>query len=1393
MEVPVLELKSSQQMHSEKESHQKLLEHVTQIAKKKESDGLRGVVVSGYIGTGKTFFVENFLQTLEDRYVVLPARHYQQHEGIPYYGFKYGIADYISKIYNTSSKDEFQHFLEALKNSLGDSFPLLLDYVPELSLISGVKSWSAQRSLLTIENQLHSLFKDFFEFVTNYYNKSVLFFTDDLQWIDASGINLLKYLLLNVPPEKLIWIGAFRAPLSNQSFLHQFVEELHLKRMLIENIVLQGLSRSEADKFLAGMLGGLCNQNLSKVCYKLTDGNPSHLQALVDSLKQKELVTIQDGEWTCDINLIEELYGGKNPQRIVLEKIKKLSEGALEIIYLIACIGRFNKDILLKWLKGNATVMSALLNEASKTGLLEQDEKEIRFAEMHIGELIYNDLSATRKSALHYSLAELFYSMGIERLSTANIVLMTKSYNQSLEQVKQNGEFEKAALLNYQAGKIVEQDNSLDQARYFYKMSAELLSECAFGKVREHIYAVYMDRARIEYYLGEYDLAEIHLDYLLERITNPLKRAKAFELKITINNHLGRYQKVVPIIKEILAELGLELPLEETQLLNELNRLREILHDQEQGKDTQVLSNAIHSDYNEAIIKLLYVGGMGIHHTSDVLMRWAALQIMLRPVKNNISVVKAIGYVSYGRMLIISGDIEKGYDFAVKGVRINNELKDISMRCRVYGVFAFYIQPWKKAFIESKALLDEAMRAGKEAGDLIGTYILKTHTLNLHLIAGLPLRELVQWDFDESYPGTELTYYITLYQKNLVQFLKGETPVFSMPRQHPSSLAAKLTLKEEKFYRHYVWGKYYFLFGYYALAADMAKEAHRNKKLQEGSPLLPANLMTWFLSITQNWSNHAPNLYDGLKRKVNKILKSFDFWQQHSPLNYTPVYQLLCAEWNRIQGNDTAAFALYHESLKGAGDNVYHRGIVHELLGKYLLTIQSKKTEAAEHITNAINSFREWGAIAKARQLSQQFQSILPEAYPSYQEMDIETIQYELSGDLEVSSLVKKLMVLLLRISGSTHVVVELIDASGEKILYDDLSLLNGIKNSTKEEIKASIPASMILLALKSGNLIVVNDLDAEKVLRHQQSIYDRGVQSYMILPVTINGHLPIVVYLENIFAKNWYVEERVKWVRMAANQGAIILENARTHEQSIKLNDEIRKEMAEKEHLTSVLEAQKDAHMKALVLTQDNERKRIASDLHDSLGSLLSSVRLRFNGLQETFTKNVPEKAVKFNDTLSLLDDSIQELRKIAHNMLPVSLSRFGLKSALHTFIQHINLSEQLDVDLQMLGLEERLPESIEVVVYRICQELVQNVIKHARASRMQIQIIHHHDSLNIIVADNGKGMDTKHITPGFGFETIRSKVALYNGTFEIDSQPERGSMVLVDLIIKDTDSKLP
>ena len=1348
-----------------------------------------GVLVSGFKGAGKTFFVENYLQKFEPAHPVLIARHYQQHENIPYFGFKYCISDYLSKIYNQYSKEDFHRFSGRLKSHLGESFLLLLDYIPELLLITGEGSASFPRSMLTIENQLYPLFKKLFEFLADYTRKPVFFFTDDLQWIDASGINLLKYLLLNLPTEKLIWIGACRSPQNNVSSLTQLDEELGFKKRRIENILLKGLSKRQVRRFVEMSLGVACHEDLIDVCYKLSRGNPSHLQVLLETLGDAGFIAQEDGKLNCDKKVVEAQYFGQNAEVMLFENARKLSDAAYEVLCVMACMGRFNRRTVLDWLQGDADRMDKLMKEANDAGVVSISDNDIYFSDVYTGELIYNDLPPDRRLFLHYRIASLFYARGLDFLSATEVILMTTSFNQSLDWLKADGKMKVAADLNYRAGKISQQENALEQARYFFKMSAELLKECAWDEVFEEVWLVYIERARVEYYLGDYDLAEIHLDYILERNPDPIRRAKAFELKVTINNHLGRYRKVVRILGESLGELGLELPLNEKVLGREIKRLTAVLSRQEQGEETKFVEQSLHPDNREAILKLLYVGGMGLHHTSDVLMRWAALQIILCSGKENTSGVKAIGCVSYGRMLIISGDIEKGYGFGLKGLAINNELDDFTLGCRVYGVYAFYIQPWKRAFSESYHYIEKAVEAGKRSGDLIGLYILKTHRLNLHLISGLSLTELLHLDFEESYPGRELTYYITHYQMNLLKFLAGESAVFAMPRQQPSWLAAELTIQEEKFYRNYVWARYYFLFGHYELAADAAREADSNRKLQEGSPLLPANLFIWFLSITQNWTNYTDSARKKLESEIEDVVSLFRLWKSHAPDNYLPAWYLLNAEWSRVRGHHEEAVDFYARAAALSGSNLYHFAITHELWARFLLTVAGEQDQASAHLSEAINSFSRWGAIAKSRQLIRQYQAVLADTYSGQhnmdQDMDMETIQYELSGDMEVTSLVKKLMVLLLRITGSTHVVVELVKDTGDRILFDELSLLIGNPESRpKDRGKVSIPVSLILMALKSQNTIVVNDLRSEKSFKDMEAIHDRGVQSFLILPVTINGHLSMVIYLENIWAENWYVPARVKWARITANQGAVIIENARTHERSVSLNAEIRKEMAEKERLSTVIEAQKDAHLKALVQTQDDERKRIASDLHDSLGSMLSTVKLRFNGLQTDFEAKIPEKVSRFNDTITMLDEAIRELRQISHNMLPVSLSRFGLKAALEIFVEQVNASRQLETKLQILGLERRLSEEMEVAVYRICQELVQNVIKHSGATSLWIQVIDHKDSLNIIVEDNGMGMQ-KDITRGFGFSTIQSKVNLFKGSFGIESQPGKGSMVLVDLAI--------
>src|SRR5690606_36988269 len=281
-------------------------------------------------------------------------------------------------------------------------------------------------------------------------------------------------------------------------------------------------------------------------------------------------------------------------------------------------------------------------------------------------------------------------------------------------------------------------------------------------------------------------------------------------------------------------------------------------------------------------------------------------------------------------------------------------------------------------------------------------------------------------------------------------------------------------------------------------------------------------------------------------------------------------------EWCRITGREEAA-QYYDLSWQASGENIYHRAITSELWARFLLSQNVHDPFAATLLEHAIQSFDEWNAISKSRQLKQQYAAVLNGGTAGSESVDIETIQYELSGDMEVQSLIKKLMVLLLRISGSTRVTVELVEDARERIVYDSLTLLHEAK-----PMQPAIPASMVRMALKSHHPVVVNELRTEKGLHDTEDLQARGVRSFLILPVTISGHVSMVVYLENEIKANWYTADRIKAVKITANQGAVMIENARIHEHSVRLNEDLRKEIAEKERLSSLIEALQHAHMKA-------------------------------------------------------------------------------------------------------------------------------------------------------------------------------------------------------------------
>ncbi|MEP7109265.1 MAG: ATP-binding protein [Ferruginibacter sp.] len=197
----------------------------------------------------------------------------------------------------------------------------------------------------------------------------------------------------------------------------------------------------------------------------------------------------------------------------------------------------------------------------------------------------------------------------------------------------------------------------------------------------------------------------------------------------------------------------------------------------------------------------------------------------------------------------------------------------------------------------------------------------------------------------------------------------------------------------------------------------------------------------------------------------------------------------------------------------------------------------------------------------------------------------------------------------------------------------------------------------------------------------------------------------------------------------------------------------------------------------------QEEERSRLAKDLHDGLGGLLSGVKYSLSNMKDNLVIT-PDNMAVFERSLDMIDTSIKELRRVAHNLMPEMLTKFGLDEALKDYCSSVNATKLLAVKYQSLGMEARLDKATEIIVYRIVQELLNNILKHAGGSETFIQLIRENNRLNIVVEDNGRGFDTALLesSKGAGWANIRSRIEYLNGQFDIHSEPGKGTLVNIE-----------
>lgn len=226
-------------------------------------------------------------------------------------------------------------------------------------------------------------------------------------------------------------------------------------------------------------------------------------------------------------------------------------------------------------------------------------------------------------------------------------------------------------------------------------------------------------------------------------------------------------------------------------------------------------------------------------------------------------------------------------------------------------------------------------------------------------------------------------------------------------------------------------------------------------------------------------------------------------------------------------------------------------------------------------------------------------------------------------------------------------------------------------------------------------------------------------------------------------------------------------------------------KQKIQQQKITDLETQQQLTATEAVLKGEEKERTRLARDLHDGLGGMLSGIKYSFNTMKGNLIMT-QGNAQAFERSMDMLDSSIKEMRRVAHNMMPEALVKFGLDTALKDFCNDVNLTGVLRISYQSIHVENVMFEqTTAIAIYRIVQELINNTIKHSGAENAIVQLTKADNVLTLTVEDDGKGFDKNilNFSKGIGWNNIQNRVDFLKAILDVKTEKEKGTSVLVEI----------
>ncbi|EDN70497.1 Serine/Threonine protein kinase and Signal Transduction Histidine Kinase (STHK) with GAF sensor [Beggiatoa sp. PS] len=563
------------------------------------------MLVAGYSGVGKTALVNEVHKPMTEKHGYFASGKFDQFQkNIPYSA--------ISQAFNKFCRYLLMENAETLAvwqtkilDAVGNNGQIIIDVIPDLELVIGPQPTVAQVGPTEAQNRFQLFFINFIKVLCNKEHPFILFI-DDLQWVDSASLDLLKRILLDSEVKHLFIIGAYRDNEVDSSHpLMMAISELQKANAIINTIKLANLLRSDVNHLLRESLA--CEteqaQSLTDLIYQKTQGNAFFTHQFLQTLYQDALLRFdfEQRRWQWNVEQIAAQNITANVVELMANKIDKLPSNTSKALQLAACIGnQFELSLLAiiyeqaqnETLEVLTTALAeglilpldenykradlphSLLSKERREGMLEKSQ--FKFLHDRVQQAAYALIGDEQKQVVHLQIGRLLLKNTPANTLENKVFEIVGQFNQGLELLNNQTERLKIAELNLLAGQKAKMATAYGAALNYLSVGRSCLTETSWKTDYPLTFALYKECYECAYLNIQFEQAEELFNIIINHVENTLHKSEIYAIYIRQISMQAKYAEAIQAGKEILKELGMELPPDEELPATTQKEIREV-------------------------------------------------------------------------------------------------------------------------------------------------------------------------------------------------------------------------------------------------------------------------------------------------------------------------------------------------------------------------------------------------------------------------------------------------------------------------------------------------------------------------------------------------------------------------------------------------------------------------------------------------------------------------------------------------------------------------------------------------------------------------------------------------------------------------------------------------